>query len=318
MSSGPGWCCEMSERDGLPQLASGAVVTVGTFDGVHLGHRDILQRVRDRADARGLPALLVTFRPHPLEIINPTVAPRLLTPDDEQLDALADSGPLLVAVLPFSPALARFSAEEFVTRLLRDRYHVQELVVGYDHGLGRGKEGDAVVLGKLGARYGFDVDVMPATLDASGHPVSSRTIRAAIAEGDLDGARRWLGRPYACRGIVVQGDRRGRTIGYPTLNIQLRSPRKLLPLDGVYAVRTRSQRGSFDGMMNLGGRPTFDMADRTLEVHLFDTDGDWYGEAVSVELIRRLRDTKRFDGIDALKAQLGQDALDARFALTQA
>jgi riboflavin kinase/FMN adenylyltransferase len=303
---------------GLPQLSGGAVATVGTFDGVHIGHRDILARLRERAEALSLPALLITFRPHPLEIVNAAAAPMLLTPDDEQLDALADSGPLLVVVLPFTPSLARYSAEAFVTRLLLDRYHVRELVIGYDHGLGRGKEGDATVLTHLGHKHGFAVDVMPATLDAAGVPMSSRTVRTAVGHGDLERAAKALGRPYGFRGFVEHGDQRGRGIGYPTLNIRVSSARKLLPPEGVYAVRARSRRGSFGGMMNLGARPTFGEFDRTLEVHLFDVGGDWYGEAVSVELIRRLRDTKPFDGVDALKAQLGQDALDARFALTQA
>ncbi|MDB4876038.1 MAG: hypothetical protein JWM41_2484 [Gemmatimonadetes bacterium] len=294
------------------------MVTVGTFDGVHLGHRDILRRLHERADALGLPAALVTFRPHPLEVVNPAAAPMLLTPESEQLDALADSGPLSVIVLPFTPALARYSAEAFVSELLIDRYHVRELVIGYDHGIGRGRQGDAGVLKQLGEARGFGVDVMAATLDAMGAPISSSAIRTFIAHGDLARAERSLGRPYAFRGVVVAGQQRGRDLGYPTLNIQLASARKLLPPEGVYAIRAQTPRGSFGGMMNLGARPTFGEFDRTLEVHLFEASGDWYGEAVSVELIRRLRDTTRFTSVDALVAQLGQDAADARFALTQA
>jgi riboflavin kinase/FMN adenylyltransferase len=308
----------MGDRDGMPQLAGGSVVTVGTFDGVHLGHRDILRRLHERADALGLPAALVTFRPHPLEVVNPAAAPMLLTPESEQLDALADSGPLSVIVLPFTAALARYSAEAFVSELLIDRYHVRELVIGYDHGIGRGRQGDAGVLKQLGEARGFGVDVMAATLDAMGAPISSSAIRTFIAHGDLARAERSLGRPYAFRGVVVAGQQRGRDLGYPTLNIQLSSARKLLPPEGVYAIRAQTPRGSFGGMMNLGARPTFGEFDRTLEVHLFEASGDWYGEAVSVELIRRLRDTTRFTSVDALVAQLRQDAADARFALTQA
>jgi riboflavin kinase/FMN adenylyltransferase len=143
----------MPERDGLPQLAGGCVVTVGAFDGVHLGHRDILARVQERAAAAGLPAALVTFRPHPLEVVNPTAAPMLLTPHEEQLDALVDSGPLAVIVLPFTATLARYSAEAFVRTLLLERYHMRELVIGYDHGLGRGRQGDVTLLAELGRRY---------------------------------------------------------------------------------------------------------------------------------------------------------------------
>lgn len=311
----------MPERDtsaALPQLAGGAIVTVGTFDGVHLGHRDILRRLRERAAAVNLPAVLVTFRPHPLDVVNPSAAPMLLTPGAEQLDALSDSGPLVVAVLPFTAALARYSAEAFVGQLLLERYHMRELVIGYDHGLGRGRQGDAAALADMGRRWGFEVDVVPATLDAMGAPISSSAIRTSIAHGDLDRARRSLGRAYSFRGVVIPGVQRGRDLGYPTLNIELLSTRKLLPPEGVYAVRAQTRRGMFGGMMNLGARPTFGEFDHAVEVHLFDAVGDWYGEAVSVEVIRRLRDTTRFDSVEALVAQLGRDASDARIALTQA
>jgi riboflavin kinase/FMN adenylyltransferase len=303
---------------GLPRLADGCVLTVGTFDGVHLGHRDILRRVHERADALKLPAALVTFRPHPLEVVNPAAAPMLLTPDVEQLGALVDSGPLTVIVLPFTPSLAARSAESFVLDLLLARYAMRELIIGYDHGLGRGRHGDAAVLAELGKESGFAVHVVSATLDGNGAPISSSSIRTLVAHGDLERAAHSLGRPYAFSGRVVSGERRGRLLGYPTLNIALASSRKLLPPDGVYAVRARTPSGTFGGMMNLGGRPTFGDAMRSLEVHLFDVSGDWYGETVSVELIRRLRDTTRFSSVDALVAQLGRDAERARVALTQA
>ena len=302
----------------MPDSTRGSVVTVGTFDGVHLGHRDILSRVRRRAEQAGLTPIVVTFRPHPLAVVNPSAAPMLLTPDGEQLDALTADGPIDVEVLEFTPDLARRSAEEFVRDILIDRFRVRELVIGYDHGLGRGRQGDATALQKLGAELGFSVEIVPAALDLSGAPISSSAIRTSIAHGDLERARRSLGRPYAFSGTVVHGEQRGRDLGYPTLNVALPSARKLLPPDGVYAVRARTARGHFGGMMNLGGRPTFGDLERTLEVHLFDVSGDWYGERVSVELIRRLRDTTRFESVDALVEQLARDAADARLALTQA
>jgi riboflavin kinase / FMN adenylyltransferase len=300
------------------RASQGLVLTVGTFDGVHLGHRDILRRVRERAEAAGVPAALVTFRPHPLAVVNPSAAPMLLTPDDEQIAALSALGPLEVIVLPFTAELAALPAEAFVREVLIAQHGMRELVIGYDHGLGRGRQGDAAALVALGARLGFAVEVVPATLDFAGVPISSSAVRTSIAHGDLDRAARALGRAYSLMGTVVKGDQRGRQIGYPTLNVALPSSRKLLPPDGVYAVRCRSSRGAFGGMMNLGGRPTFGELGRTIEVHLFDVSGDWYGEAVSVELIRRLRDTVRFSSVDGLVAQLGKDAADARRALTQA
>ena len=308
----------MRDRGGFPQLAAGSVVTVGTFDGVHLGHRHILARLRERAAAAGLPALLVTFRPHPLDVVNPSAAPMLLSPGEEQLEALADSGPLLVAVLPFTLDLARLSAESFVLDILVQRYHLRELVIGYDHGLGRGRHGDAELLTRLGRSNGFAVDRVPALLDSTGVPLSSSAIRNSIAHGDLERAFQALGRPYALHGVVVPGSQRGRELGYPTLNVQLGSPRKLLPPDGVYAVRAHGAVGTFGGMMNLGGRPTFGEVDRTIEAHLFEAGGDWYGQPVSIEIVRRLRDTTRFPNLDALVAQLGRDADEARIALTQA
>ena len=239
----------MPERSGFPQLEGGSVITVGTFDGVHLGHRDILRRLHDRASAARLPAVLVTFRPHPLEVVNPTAAPLLLTPDDEQLEALVDSGTLAVVVLPFTPTLAHYSAESFVTALLLGRYHMRELVIGHDHGLGRGRRGDVKLLSALATRLGFAVDIVPPTLDASGVPISSSAVRTSLAHGDLERARRALGRRYGFRGVVAHGAQRGRELGYPTLNIQLASTRKLLPPEGVYAIRAFTRRGTLGGMM---------------------------------------------------------------------
>jgi len=308
----------MPDALGLPQLAGGSVATVGTFDGVHVGHREILRRLAERAAARGLPPVLVTFRPHPLEVVNPSAAPMLLTPDDEQLDTLADSGPLFVIVLPFTASLAHRSAEDFVLGLLRERYCMRELVIGHDHGLGRGRAGDAATLERLGRANGFGVDIVGAAVDDAGAPISSSAIRTSIAHGDLDRARAALGRPYGFRGRVVHGSRRGHDIGYPTMNIEVPSRRKLLPPEGVYAVRAQTARGSFGGMMNLGGRPTFGELGQTLEVHLFDVSGDWYGESVSISFVRRLRDVARFESVAALVAQLGRDADAARLALTQA
>lgn len=299
-------------------MADGAVVTVGTFDGVHLGHRDILQRTLDRASARGLPSVVVTFRPHPLAVVNPPAAPLLLTPGEEQLEAIADSGMQYVIALPFTKALASYSAEQFVRSVMIERYCTRELIIGYDHGLGRGRQADAGALVDMGRALGFPVHVVPPTHDQNGAPVSSSTIRSLLAHGDLDHAGKLLGRRYAIRGRVVRGAGRGRGLGFPTLNIVPASDRKLLPPDGVYAVRASSRYGEFDGMMNLGGRPTFGDLERALEVHLFGMSGDWHQESVRVELVKRLRDVIRFPNKDALVDQLGRDREAARRALTQA
>jgi riboflavin kinase/FMN adenylyltransferase len=300
----------------LPPHVSGTVVTVGTFDGVHRGHLDVLARLVDHARRRGRPSLLVTFEPHPLEVLNPSAAPLLLTTRDEKLALLAETGLEYVAILPFTGELASQSAEEFVERVLQERFRMTELLIGHDHGFGRGRGGDVETLRALGAARGFAVEVVPPVETEHGGAVSSTLIRRALAAGDLATAAGCLGRDYAVSGRVVPGDARGRELGFPTINVLPESPRKLLPPDGVYAVDVRTPRGRFGGMLNLGGRPTFGDERRTIEAHLFDASGDFYGDQVQVEFVRRLRDTMKFDGVDALRAQLATDERDARAALT--
>lgn len=300
----------------LPRLSLGAVITVGTFDGVHVGHRAILSRVARRAAERSLPSILVTFEPHPLEIVNPSAAPLLLSTTTEKIELVAECGVDYAVVLPFTRSLAGLDPSAFVETVLLDRYCLRELMIGHDHGFGRGRSGDVHVLRQLGERHDFTVDMVDAVA-VEGTPVSSSSIRKAIATGDLENARRSLGRRYAFSGRVVHGNQRGARLGFPTLNIALGSPRKLLPPVGVYAVLLESERGTFGGMMNLGPRPTFDDPDLSLEVHLFDATGDWYGSPVRVEFVSRLRDTLRFDSPDALVTQLKADEHAARAALTQ-
>jgi riboflavin kinase / FMN adenylyltransferase len=305
------------DAPGFPELAPGTVVTVGTFDGVHCGHVDILRRVADRARSMRLTGLVITFQPHPVAVLHPEAAPGLLTPDVEQREALVDAGVDRAVVLPFTQSLAGLGATTFV-HLLIDRYRMRHLVMGYNHRLGRGREGDASFLSDLGHRLGFEVDVVPPTVGPDDEAISSSRIRQSLNAGDVESAARSLGRIYAIRGVVQRGEQRGRDLGFPTLNIGISDSRKLLPADGVYAVRAVTPRGTFGGMMNLGARPTFGDFNRVIEVHLFDVAGDWYGAAVSVEVVRRLRDTTRFANPEALVAQLARDARDARVALTQA
>jgi riboflavin kinase / FMN adenylyltransferase len=293
------------------------VVTVGTFDGIHRGHRAVLESLVRQAGEAGLAPLVVSFEPHPLEVLNPSAAPKLLAPGDERTEALAMTGIAHLAILPFTPTLARYSAEDFVDLVLCPRYRMRRLLIGYDHGFGRGRSGDVETLRTLAATRGFGVDVVPPVIGADGEPVSSSSIRRAIGAGDLERAADALGRRYGVIGRVVSGARRGRLLGYPTLNIESPSARKLLPPNGVYAVMANTPRGIFGGMMNLGPRPTFAEQDVSLEVHLFDADDDFYGERVRVEFVKRLRDTTRFPSPDALVAQLARDERDARSALTE-
>lgn len=299
---------------GFPELSGGSVVTVGTFDGVHVGHREILRDLATRAERTRRPGVVLTFTPHPLAVVNPAAAPRLLTPGLERLGELAGAvGPSHAVVIPFSTALAALTPEQFV-RLLVERYSMRELLVGHDHGFGRGRQGDVSVLRALGGTLGFDVEVVPAKNDSDGMAISSTAIRRAVAYGELESARAMLGRRYSLFGVVVPGSNRGRGIGVPTINLDL--PReKLLPPDGVYAVLVNAAKGSFGGMMNLGGRPTFGESERIPEIHVFEGSGDWYGDAVSVEFVARLRNTIRFADVKELTEQLSRDASAARSAL---
>jgi len=299
---------------------SATVATVGTFDGIHRGHQAVLDDVVRRARARGLVSLLVTFDPHPLEVVNPSAAPRLLTLSDEKRLLAAALGVERVEVVPFTPELARLGPEEFVRDVLRARFGMQELVLGYDHGFGRGRAGDVEMVRRLAREHGFAMEVVAAVKD-DGQPISSSLIRTAVAHGDLASAERGLGRPYSLRAVVERGAGRGRTIGVPTINLTAPDPRKLLPPDGVYAVRVELGKpeagigNRYGGMMNQGPRPTFGVQARGLEIHLFEFSGELYGQVVTVEWVRRLRDTQTFPSRQALVDQIERDAIAARAIL---
>jgi riboflavin kinase/FMN adenylyltransferase len=305
-----------TDESGLPPYVEGAVITVGTFDGVHRGHRDVVERLVARSRTLKIPSVLVTFEPHPLEIVNPSAAPLLLTTHYEKLEVLTETGLDYVAVLPFTSELAAFSAEDFVELVLRRRFRLRELLIGYDHGFGRQRAGNVDVLRTLGERDGFRLEVVDAVATPDGHSVSSTSIRRAIAGGDLERACAGLGRPYSVSGRVVEGSQRGRTIGFPTLNLGPPPPRKLLPPEGVYAVRVQTPRGPVGGMMNLGPRPTFGDSATSLEAHLFDISGDFYGADVRIDFVMRLRETRKFASAEQLSKQLRHDERDARNALT--
>ena len=301
----------------LPPLPNGSTVTVGSFDGVHLGHQAVLREIDRRARAAGRASVLVTFDPHPLEVVNPGAAPPLLTTGPERLEVLALSPLDYVLLVRFDRHLAGLTPEEFVQEVLLERCSLRELVIGHDHGFGRGRSGDVETLRRLGASHGFEVDVVP-PVDFGGQHVSSSRIRRAVAGGDLTTAGAMLGRRYGVVGPVGEGERRGRLLGVPTINLFELSPRKLLPPDGVYAVRVEWRGGSAGGMMNQGPRPTFQDGRRILEAHIFDFEGDLYGEWVRIEWIERLRDIKRFGSVEQLKQQLERDRASAVAALAAA
>jgi riboflavin kinase / FMN adenylyltransferase len=306
-------------------MAQPAVVTMGTFDGLHRGHQAVLAEVTRRARAAKLASVLITFDPHPLAVVNPAAAPKLLTLPAEKEAPVQAAGIERFVLMPFTPEVAQLDAEAFVRRLC-DEYGMRELVMGYDHGFGRGRAGDVELVQRLAREQSFGVAVVDAVRDNS-QPISSTLIRTAVAHGDLEAAARWLGRRYSIRGTVVRGAGRGRTIGIPTINLETPDARKLLPPDGVYAVQVRILESGvrilnpdsrlLGGMMNQGARPTFGEQARALEVHLFDFDGELYGETVHVEWVRRLRDVQAFPSREALVAQLERDRQAARATLNR-
>ncbi|MHB1167946.1 MAG: riboflavin kinase, partial [Longimicrobiales bacterium] len=231
-----------------PLARSGAVLTVGTFDGVHRGHWELLQRVVRRARELERPSILVTFDPHPLRIVRPDAAPPLLTTPFEKMEILAESGLTYAAFLRFDRALAAYEPEQFIERILVERFGLSHLVIGYDHGFGRGRKGDVSTLRAAGERLGFGVEVVEPVQTGS-EPISSTRIRRAVAAGDMRAAAAGLGRAYSIRGTVVRGDGRGRHLGFPTANIEVNDPAKLLPAEGIYDARAVLRVGALDGVL---------------------------------------------------------------------
>jgi riboflavin kinase / FMN adenylyltransferase len=294
-----------------------AILTIGFFDGVHRGHQALVRRVSERAARESARAVLVTFWPHPLTVLQPDEPLSLLTMLDEKLERVGALGGLdLAVVLPFTTELSRLSPEQFLDTL-RERFDVRGLVEGPDFAFGHNRAGDVSWLRRAGAARGFDVETLQ--VDAGGARISSTRIRDLIARGGVIEATELLGYPYMLTGEVIEGDQRGRLLGFPTANLRL-DPVKLLPANGVYAVRVRlpaDARPERPGVANIGVRPTIGEDNRRLlEVHLLDAQLDLYGQRLTVEIVARLRDEQRFPGLDALKAQIAVDADQARALLT--
>lgn len=298
----------------LPRDGQGAVVTVGTFDGVHRGHREVLAEIARRARRSHRRSVVVTFHPHPLRVVRPEAAPPLLTLPDEKKPLLALTGVEYVVFLPFTPVLQQYSARRFVEEILWGRLGMRELVIGHDHGFGRGREGSVETMRELGAELGFQVDVVDA-VRLGAEPVSSSRIRDALAAGEVTEAARCLGRPYDLHGRVVHGARRGRELGFPTANIQLPDPDKMLPREGIYAVHGWVGGTRVPGLLHLGPRPTFAGAPPSVELYLLDWSGDLYGQTVRVEFCARLRDIRPFPSAEALVAQMRRDEAEGRALL---
>ncbi len=306
--------------DDLAALSAGgeSVVTIGVYDGVHLGHLAVLRLVRDLADARGLRAVCVTFDRHPAEVVRPESAPSLLTNTEQKLELLASSGFLDTCfVLHFDEERSREDAEDFVREVLVGGAHARVVVVGADFHFGRNRGGNVPMLERTGAELGFEVIGVGLEAGPGGTVYSSTEIRRRLAVGDVVGAAAMLGRRYALRGPVVEGDRRGRELGFPTANVMVPA-RMCLPADGIYAGTLVDGVGTERAAaISLGRRPTFyEHADSSLlEAFVLDFDGDLYGQVAEVRFAAHLRDEERFDSVEALVAQMTRDVAATRRVL---
>ncbi|MBX5464455.1 MAG: bifunctional riboflavin kinase/FAD synthetase [Clostridia bacterium] len=316
----------MRRSDRLEEFAARrARVAIGTFDGVHLGHRELIRRAVERAREEGGEAVALTFWPHPAQVLAPAGAPRLLTGREERARRIASLGVDALFEIPFSPGVASWPAERFVRELLAARLDVRTVVVGYNFTFGRGAEGRPETLRRLGGELGFETVVVEPVCEG-GRPVSSSRIRALVAAGEVAEAGRLLGAPFRLEGRVVPGDRRGRQLGFPTANLDV--PEELLrPARGVYAAWAEWQPAEAPGgararegrpvrrapaVVNVGIRPTFDGRREVVEAHLPGIEEDLYGVRLSLDLVERLREERRFAGAEELRRQIAEDVQAAR------
>jgi riboflavin kinase/FMN adenylyltransferase len=295
----------------------GAVVTIGAYDGVHLGHQAVIAEVRRRADARGLRSTVVTFDRHPASVVRPASAPRLLTDLDQKLELLAGTGIDRCLVVSFDEVRSQEPAEDFVREVLVHRLAAREVVVGEDFHFGYQRKGDVALLREMGADLGFTVDGLALVSVDGSDKASSTAIRHALVEGDLDRARAMLGRDHEVRGVVAHGDERGRELGFPTANVSVPGE-VLLPADGIYAGWFQRADGAvLPAAISLGRRPTFYVESNVslLEAHVLDFSGNLYDEHVRVRFVERLRGEERFDSVEALVEQIQRDCDQARAIL---
>jgi riboflavin kinase/FMN adenylyltransferase len=301
--------------DQYPPDAPPSVVAQGTFDGVHLGHQTVIRTAVGRARTLGARPVAVTFDPNPLAVLRPTEAPPELLPLDERLERIADLGPDVCLVIPFTAEFSRVEAEAYVRDVLLGLLKAREIVVGFNHAFGRGARGTPELLEGVAGLAGVRVHVV-APLRADGVTVSSTSIREALRQGNVRRAGSLLGRPYTLRGVVARGAARGRALGFPTAN--LAAPPGFPLADGVYAARASWEGGAAPAVVNVGVRPTFDGATRLVEAHLLDVAPELYGYRLTVSFLERIRSERRFASVEALRAQITEDVAAARRVLGSA
>ena len=299
-------------REELSHYAAGraTAITLGVFDGVHLGHRHLIDALKERARARGLASGVVTLHPSPVQVLRPEVRVAYLTSLEERIELLRATGVDTVAPLTFTSEVAELSAFDFLA-MLHGALDMRYLLMGPDNAFGRGREGTPQRVAEIADELGFELEVLGASLGGDDGRVSATAIRSAIASGDMETAARLLGRPFSLRGPVVRGHERGRAIGFPTANMAV-TPDRALPAFGVYVTRSHVGGRSYPSATNIGINPTFDDAASSVETYIMDFEGDLYGRELRVEMLHRLRGEVKFDGIDALVAAIAADVAAVR------
>ena len=301
---------------GLPEFNK-AVITIGTFDGVHLGHKKIIAQLKEEAMLIGGETVMITFHPHPRKIVSSVPGDiKLLTTLEEKIDLLAAAGIDHLVVIPFNHLFANLNAQEYVEDFLYKNFKPHTIIIGYDHRFGKGRAGDYQLLEQFGKQLGFQVKEISEEL-LNEVVISSTKIRHALFDNDIATANDFLGYAYFFEGIVIEGNKLGRTIGYPTANLHISSEEKLIPSNGVYAVTIHlpDQEQLYKGMMNIGLRPTVDGKKRVIEVNIFDFDADIYGQLLQIHVHHYLRGEVKFNGLDGLKEQLLKDKAAAKALL---
>ena len=286
--------------------SEGSIVTIGTFDGVHLGHQQILKQLIDTSQQSKLKSVLLTFFPHPRMVLQPDISMHLIQTIEEREKALRKTGLDYLVIHPFSEKFSRLSADDYVKQILVDKLNVRKVVVGYDHRFGRNRTASLEDMYNYADIYDFEVIEIDAKKIKS-TAVSSTKIRKAIDQGDIALANSYLGDPFTLEGVVVHGDKRGRELSYPTANIELQNKHKIIPKQGVYLIQSDIDNQVVYGMMNIGTKPTFDTTNPSIEVHFFDWNGDLYDQTLQVKLLKWVREEQKFDSIEKLQAQIHAD-----------
>ncbi|MBI5288395.1 MAG: riboflavin biosynthesis protein RibF [Chloroflexi bacterium] len=304
-------------RDELAWHAPGhpSAVTLGVFDGVHLGHRHLIDGLKTRAAARGLTSGIVTLHPSPVQVLRPEIRVAYITSLEERVELLQATGVGFVAPLTFTSEVAELSAYDFVA-MLHSALDMRYLLMGPDNAFGRGREGTPVRVAEIAEELGFELEVLDEPLDADGGRVSATAIRRAIGAGEMEVAEALLGRPFSLRGPVIRGAERGRVLGFPTANMAI-TPDRVMPAFGVYVTRAHTGGRSYMGATNVGIKPTFDQARASVETYVLDLEGDLYGREIRIEMLHRLRDEMKFDDLDALTAAIKTDVDAVRAYFSQ-